>query len=78
MKNLFLALLFSFANAFVLAQGYRVDKFICDITINEDGSFDVVEDYDIFFTEPRHGIIRTIISSYDFQDKNKTTTNRKL
>ncbi|HET8803123.1 MAG TPA: DUF2207 domain-containing protein, partial [Aequorivita sp.] len=64
-KKLFL-LLFGFL--FFLsgfAQGFEVKNCRVDIYINEDGYFDVVENYDLIFTEYKHGIYRNIQVNYD-------------
>lgn len=65
MKKLFLLLfgLLFFLNG--LAQGFDVKNSKVDIYISEDGYFDVVENYDIIFTEAKHGIYRDIQLKYD-------------
>ncbi len=42
------------------AQGWRVKKFSADVTLNEDGSFDVVERIKVDFEESKRGIIRKL------------------
>lgn len=48
------------------SQGFVVNHCEVDIYISEDGYFDVVENYDINFTEAKHGIYRDIQVNYDF------------
>ncbi len=64
-KKLFLLLFvfLFFLNGF--AQGFEVKNCRVDIYINEDGYFDVVENYDLNFTEYKHGIYRNIQVNYD-------------
>ncbi|MCW5521209.1 DUF2207 domain-containing protein [Aureitalea sp. L0-47] len=47
------------------AQGFDVTKYTVDIYISEKGYFDVVEKYDVNFTQQKHGIYRTIQLKYD-------------
>ncbi|MBT8275769.1 MAG: DUF2207 domain-containing protein [Bacteroidia bacterium] len=47
------------------AQGFIVENFTVDIYISEEGYFDVVEKYDVNFTQDKHGIYRTIQTKYD-------------
>lgn len=59
-------------------QGFDVAKLTVDIFINEAGYFEVVEKYDINFTEEKHGIFREIITEFDFKDENGKIQKRKL
>jgi uncharacterized membrane protein YgcG len=50
---------------FGFAQDFTVHKCTVDITIYEEGYFDVVEHYDLTFAIPKHGIYRDIQTKYD-------------
>lgn len=71
-----IVLLFSFYSVF--GQGFDVDNYNVDIYINKAGYFDVVEKYDINFTEDKHGIYREIIRNYELAAKDKRIENRKI
>ena len=60
------------------AQGFEVDYAKVDIYINSDGYFDVVENYDITFTSPKHGIYRTIQTGYDLETAEGDKEWRKI
>src|SRR5690606_32575198 len=47
------------------SQDFEVDKAQVDIYISAEGYFDVVEKYDLTFTESKHGIYRNIQTKYD-------------
>ncbi len=47
------------------SQGFEVDKAQVDIYISEKGYFDVVENYDLTFTEYKHGIYRYLQTKYN-------------
>lgn len=72
MKKLFFSIIF-WLSLVLHAQGFEVNNFTADIYLHQGGYFDVVENYDIDFTTPKHGIFRDIIVNYDFigQDGNK-------
>ncbi|AFL81610.1 putative membrane protein (DUF2207) [Aequorivita sublithincola DSM 14238] len=77
-KKLFL-LLFGFL--FFLegfAQGFTVNNAQVDIYISKDGYFDVVEDYDLNFTEYKHGIYRNIQVNYDLLTDEGTQEKRRI
>lgn len=78
MKKLILALTLIFANAYSFAQGFTVNDFTADIYLNQDGYFDVVENYDIEFAEAKHGIFREIITHYKLQTANGKSENRNI
>jgi uncharacterized membrane protein YgcG len=71
----FLAFLMLFS---VKAQDFEVHNYEVDIFIHPDGYFDVVEDYDIFFKRPKHGIYRTIQTGYDLLTSEGEQTRRKI
>ena len=60
------------------AQGFSVERFTADYYLYEEGYFDVVEHYDIRFTEPKHGIFREIFTDFDFVDDQGQTTKRNI
>ena len=51
----------------IFAQGFVVNEYKVDVYLSEEGYFDVEEYYDIEFTIQKHGIIRDIITKYEFQ-----------
>lgn len=61
-----------------IAQDFEVDHARIDIYINVDGYFDVVENYDITFTSQKHGIYRTIQTSYDLETAEGNKEKRKI
>jgi len=65
MKHLLSLLLAICALSSSFAQGFDVTKYTVDIYISEEGYFDVVEKYDVNFTQQKHGIYRTIQLKYD-------------
>lgn len=79
MLRTFLVILLGF---FILTEGvaqdFEVDYAKVDIYINTDGYFDVVENYDITFTSPKHGIYRTIQTSYDIETSDGEREKRKI
>jgi len=52
------------------AGGYRIDKFLAEIEINQDTSLTVKETIETTFLEPKHGIFRII--PYIYSAKGKT------
>lgn len=78
MKIIYSIIFLLIANSSVFAQGFTVKKFTADITINTEGYFDVIENYDIEFTEAKHGIYREIITKYKLQTSAGTTEKRNI
>jgi len=76
-KSTFLFLLF-FAQLTVHAQDFTVTSYSVDITIHEEGYFDVIEKYNIFFDTPTHGIFRDIQISYDLLTEDDKRETRKI
>ncbi|MEP2348319.1 MAG: DUF2207 domain-containing protein [Algoriphagus sp.] len=76
-KIAFLFLLF-FAQLQVNAQDFTVTSYDVDITISEAGYFDVVEKYNIYFNEPKHGIFRDILLSYDLLTEENKEEKRQI
>jgi len=60
------------------AQGFTVKEFTADIYLHKDGYFDVVEKYNIDFTQAKHGIFRDIITKFDFTDENGKVSKREI
>ncbi|MCM4166368.1 hypothetical protein KCTC52924_03301 [Arenibacter antarcticus] len=60
------------------AQDFTVNNYTVDITIHKEGYFDVVENYDLNFDVPKHGIYRTIQTKYELEDSTGTTSSRKI
>src|SRR5690606_12047806 len=78
MKKLFLLL---FGVLFFLkgfAQGFDVKHSQVDIYISADGYFDVVENYDINFTDYKHGIYRDIQLIYDLLTEDGKQEKRRI
>lgn len=78
MKQLiFLSLVLLSVN-FGLAQDFTVDYYTVDITIQEEGYFDVIEKYDLTFKSPKHGIYRDIQTTYALLTEAGNQENRKI
>lgn len=41
-------------------DGYYIRRMLIDVSVHADRSYDVEEQLDVFFTEPRHGLYRSI------------------
>jgi len=74
----FLLVFFLLAQAVAFAQGFQVDRFTADIYIRAEGYFDVVEKYDIDFTEAKHGIFRDIETAFDFKDEHGKISKHEI
>lgn len=68
MKKFIFSILFLFLSIFCFSQGFVVNKFTADITVDRDGWFDVIEKYDVNFTQYKHGLLRNIITKYKLDD----------
>lgn len=71
MKKLSLSILLLFSFSCLFSQGFTVKKYTADITMNPDGWFDVVENYDVEFTEYKHGLLRDIITKYNLDGESR-------
>jgi hypothetical protein len=60
------------------AQDFIVNNSQIDIFINEEGFFDVVEKYDLTFTEYKHGFFRNIQTNYDLLTEAGTQEKRRI
>lgn len=78
MKKVFYLLLFICANEMTFAQGFTVNKFSVDFYLSKEGYFDVVENYDVTFTESKHGLFREFNTKFDFQDENGKVSKREF
>lgn len=78
MKNILLLLIALLTIYSLEAQDFSVTKYEVDISIHEDGYFDVVERYRVFFNIPKHGIYRTIQTKYDLLTFDEKATDRKI
>lgn len=61
-----------------IAQDFTVTNYSVDITIEKDGYFDVIENYDLNFDIPKHGIYRTIQTQYDLLNFEGNKEERKI
>ncbi|WP_075351568.1 DUF2207 domain-containing protein [Algoriphagus marinus] len=78
MKKISFLLLLFFAQLIVNAQDFTVTSYVVDITIHEEGYFDVVEKYNLNFEAPKHGIFRDIQTSYDLLNEEDKEETRKI
>lgn len=60
------------------SQGFTVKKAEVDVFINAKGYFDVVEKYDIFFSEQKRGIFRNILTEYNLTNASGEHEKRKI
>lgn len=78
MKKYLLLFLLVYPVLKLFSQGFTVENYSVEIFLNKDGYFDVTENYDLDFSEPKHGIYRDIITKYDFTDKDGKTRKHKI
>jgi uncharacterized membrane protein YgcG len=78
MKRLSLLLFLFFLQLEASAQDFVVKSYSVDITIHEEGYFDVVEKYNLNFEIPKHGIYRDIQTSYDMLNEDNIKETRKI
>ena len=76
-KLIFILLLFS-APAVAFAQGFVVNNFIADFYLNEEGYFDVIENYEVEFLQPKHGLYREILTDYTIKNTDGKNEKRHL
>ena len=60
------------------AQDFRVEHYTVDITLREEGYFEVVENYDVNFLYHKHGIYRDILTSYTLQTEEGSREKRQI
>lgn len=68
-KNIFILFLLLLSPAAALAEYFVIDQFDVSIRIDESGFFEVTETIDVTFSEPRHGIYRTIPGRYRIEGR---------
>src|SRR5690606_7100292 len=78
MKKLFPLFICLLGIAELAAQDFSVMNYKVDIVIHKEGYFDVVENYDLNFDVPKHGIYRTIQTKYELLDSTGGTITRKI
>jgi len=78
MKKLFTLFICLLGIAELAAQDFSVMNYKVDIVIHKEGYFDVVENYDLNFDVPKHGIYRTIQTKYELLDSTGGTITRKI
>jgi len=78
MKKIAFLFLIFFAQLNVYAQDFTVTSYSVDITLHEEGYFDVIEKYNLNFDVPKHGIFRDIQTSYDFLTEEGNQETRKI
>ena len=61
-----------------LSQDFEVNHCQISIYLSSDGYFDVVENYDLNFTAPKHGIFRDIRIKYDLLNEEGNQVNRRI
>ena len=61
-----------------VAQDFEVKQSRVDVYINEEGYFDVVENYDLNFTAYKYGIYRNIQVKYDLLTEEGTQETRRI
>lgn len=76
--TLFLLILLGAVWQPVQAQGFSMEDCHIDIYIRAEGYFDVVENYDVIFNTPKHGLFRDLETQFNFQDENANITRRKI
>lgn len=73
-----LFLCFFINTSLVFSQGFIVDDYRVDIYLYKAGYFDVVEKYEITFTERKHGIFRNILTKYDLNEGQGKLVGRSI
>lgn len=76
-KLIFILLLFS-TPAVAFAQGFVVNNFIADFYLNKEGYFDVIENYEVEFLQPKHGLYREILTDYTVKNTDGKNEKRHL
>lgn len=78
MKRLSLLIFGFLCTQMLFAQGFDVTNAEFEIHINPDGYFDVVEKYDVYFTQEKHGIFRNIQTNYDMINAEGKREKRRI
>ncbi|SHI34222.1 Predicted membrane protein [Arenibacter nanhaiticus] len=66
------------SQVFESSQEFTVNNYTVEITIHEEGYFDVVENYDVNFEVDKQGIFRRIQTKYDLITEDGITEVRKI
>ncbi|MDX1333022.1 MAG: DUF2207 domain-containing protein, partial [Robiginitalea sp.] len=61
-----------------VAQDFSVERYTVDITLREEGYFEVVENYDVNFFYHKHGIYRDILTSYTLETEKGSREKRRI
>lgn len=78
MKRIYFLFVFLLCGTVSFAQDFTVNNLAADFYLSKDGYFDVVEKYDIEFSEPKHGIFREMLTKFDFRDENGKVSKREM
>lgn len=78
MKQSLLLLITFLSFSLGYSQDFEVNAYSVDISIHEEGYFDVVERYDLTFSTYKHGIYRDIQTKYDLLTSEGTEEVRKI
>lgn len=78
LKRICSLLILLLTSSIAFGQGFVVNKCDVDITLNKEGYFDVIENYNIYFTTSKHGIFRDIITEYKLQTSDGEIEKRIL
>ncbi len=76
--QLLLCCCFLLCSTSVWAQGFNVKAYEVDVYIHEEGFFEVVEKYDVYFTMQKHGILRNIQTKYDLVTETGAEEKREI
>lgn len=78
MRGLVAFVLVLFSYLYAGAQGFTVKDYHVEVMIHQAGYFDVIEKYEVDFTESKHGLIREIITDYQLQAADGKVEKREL
>lgn len=65
---LHIILVLCFATTTKAQESFTIQNYDVKVFVNKDASVDVTETIDVYFTEPRHGIIRSFLYKYPISD----------
>ena len=78
MKRIIIGCVLFLISYATFAQGFSVLKFTADFYLNKEGYFDVVENYEVEFVQPKHGLYREILTNYSLKNTEGKTEKRHL
>lgn len=78
MKRIYFLFVFLLCGTVSFAQDFIVNNLTAEFYLSKDGYFDVVEKYDIEFSQPKHGIFREMLTKFDFRDENGKVSKREM